>query len=59
MMETVDSISRFYGNSPKRQEAIENWIGDVLPDEKEKMKEMCRTWWVEIMKLLKFSWISS
>ena len=44
MMHTADSISRFFANSPKRQLALEKWIGDVLPDEKrKKMKEVCRT----------------
>ena len=48
MMHTADSISRFFSNSPKRQLALEKWISDVLPEEKrKKMKEMCRTRWVE------------
>ena len=48
MMQTSDTMSRFFSNSPKRQLALEQWISDILPEEKrKKMKEMCRTRWVE------------
>ena len=48
MMQTADSVSRFFSNSPKRQLALEKWIGELLPEEKRsKMKQMCRTRWVE------------
>ena len=48
MMQTADTISRFFSNSPKRQLALEEWIDSVLPEEKrKKLKEMCRTRWVE------------
>ena len=41
-------LSRFFSNSPKRQLALEKWIGELLPEEKRsKMKKMCRTHWVE------------
>ena len=49
MMQTADSVSRFFSNSPKRQLALEKWIGELLPEEKRsKMKQMCRTRWVEL-----------
>ena len=49
MMETADSITRFFNNSPKRQLELEKWIADVCPNEEKrrKLKEMCRTRWVE------------
>ncbi len=48
MMQTADSICRFFNYSPKRQLALERWIDDVLPGEKRhKLKELCRTRWVE------------
>ena len=48
MMQTADSISRFFKYSPKRQLALEKWIDDILLGEKRhKLKEMCRTRWVE------------
>ena len=49
MMEVVDSISRFFNNSPKRQLELEKWIAAVLPGEKKrrKLKMLCRTRWVE------------
>ncbi len=48
MMQTADTISRFFSNSPKRQLALEEWIDNVLPDEnRKKLKELCRTRWVE------------
>ena len=48
MMQTADSISRFFCNSPKRQLALEKWIEELLPEEKRsKMKQLCKTRWVE------------
>ena len=48
MMQTADSISRFFKYSPKRQLSLEKWIDDVLQGEKrQKLKEMCWTRWVE------------
>ena len=49
MMQTADSVSRFFNNSPKRQLALEKWIDSVLPEEerRKKLKEMCRTRWIE------------
>ena len=48
MMQTADTISRFFKNSPKRQLELEKWIDSVLPEEKrKKLKELCRTRWVE------------
>ena len=48
MMQTADSVSWFFSNSPKRQLALEKWIGELLPEEKRsKMKQMYRTLWVE------------
>ena len=44
MMQTADSVSWFFSNSPKRQLALEKWIGELLPEEKRsKVKQMCRT----------------
>ena len=48
MMQTADSVARFFNNSPKRQLALEKWIDSVLPEERRrKLKEMCRTRWIE------------
>ena len=48
MMQIADSVSRFFGNSPKRQLALECWIESIYADEKrKKLKAMCRTRWVE------------
>ena len=33
MMQTADSVSRFFSNSPKRQLTLEKWIGESLPEE--------------------------
>lgn len=42
MIQTADSISRFFKHSPKRQLALERWIDDILQGEKRhKLKEMC------------------
>ena len=48
-METADSITRFFNNSPKRQLELEKWIANICPNEEKrrKLKEMCRTRWVE------------
>ena len=48
MMQTADAIARFFKYSPKRHLALEKWIEDVVAGEKrKKVKEMCRTRWVE------------
>ena len=48
MMQTADKIARFFNNSPKRQILLEEWIESTLPDENQKkLKELCRTRWVE------------
>ena len=49
MMSCVDSIARFFNNSPKRQHCLEKWITDVTPatEKRHKLKELCRTRWVE------------
>ena len=48
MMQIADSVSRFFGNSPKWQLAIECWIESIFADKKrKKLKAMCRTRWVE------------
>ena len=42
MMQTADCVSWFFSNSPKRQLALEKWIGELLSKEKRsKMKQMC------------------
>lgn len=47
-MDTGDSICRFFCNSPKRQLALEKWIGEVLEGERRtKLKSLCKTRWVE------------
>ena len=49
MMQTADSIFRFFSNSQKRQLALEKWIDSTLPKEerRRKLKEMCQTKWVK------------
>ena len=48
MMQTADTISRFFSNLPKRQLALEEWIDNVLPDANhKKLKELWQTRWVE------------
>ena len=49
MMETADSVSRFFSNSPKRQLSLERWIDSIMPpaEKRRKLKELCRTRWVE------------
>ena len=48
MMQTADAVARFFNNSPKRQVLLETWIDKIFPDERrKKLKEMCRTRWVE------------
>ena len=48
MMQTADAVARFFSNSSKRQLALENWVDKIFQDEKrKKLKEMCRTRWVE------------
>ena len=48
MMQTADAIARFFSNSPKRQLALEEWVDTILQGEQQrKLKEMCRTRWVE------------
>ena len=34
MMQTADSVSWLFSNSPKSQLALEKWIGELLPEEK-------------------------
>ena len=34
----VDSISRFFNNSPKRQLELEKWIANALPREEKRRK---------------------
>ena len=47
-MDIADSICRLFGNSPKRQLCLEEWIVKVLEGEKRrKIKSMCKTRWVE------------
>ena len=48
MMQSADSVSRFFDNSPKRQLALDKSIEEEMPTEKrKKTKEMCKTRWVE------------
>ena len=53
MMQTADTVARFFNNSPKRQVLLDTWIDDtwidnVCPEERhKKLKEMCKTRWVE------------
>ena len=47
-MDVADSICRFFGNSPKRQLCLEEWIAKELEGEKRrKIKSVCKTRWVE------------
>ena len=48
MMQCADSVSRFFDNSPKRYLALDESIERECPEEKRrKLKQMCRTRWVE------------
>lgn len=50
MMGLADSVARFFKNSPKRQVALEMVINDESDSnypKRTKLKEMCRTRWVE------------
>jgi hypothetical protein len=50
MMGLADSIAGFFKKSPKRQIALEMVINDTSSDDRPKrtkLKEMCRTRWVE------------
>ena len=48
MMQTADTVARFFRNSHKRQLALEPWIEDIFErEERKKLKKMCRTRWVE------------
>ena len=52
MMGPADSIARFFKNSPKRQVALEMVICDMSGgngSKRQKLKEMCRTRWVECL----------
>ena len=56
MMQTADAVARFFNNSPKRQVLRETWIDNVFQEERrKKLKEMCRTRWVERHKAFSFS----
>ncbi len=47
-MQVADKVARYFGNSPKRQLALEAWIHDIFQGEKrKKLKEMCKTRWVQ------------
>ena len=47
-MDTADCICRFFNNSPKRQSALEEFIGKHLQGEKRrKLLSVCKTRWVE------------
>lgn len=48
IMDTGDSICRFFANSPKRQLALEKWVGQVIEGEhRRRLKSLCKTRWVE------------
>lgn len=50
MMELSDSVSRFFKFSPKRQASLEKFVDEEFVRNKTtkyKLKEMCRTRWVE------------
>lgn len=48
MMNQADGIARFFKNSPKRQLALERAIEEYsVAQKRTKLKEMCRTRWVE------------
>ena len=48
MMDTAESICRFFSNSPKRQLALEKWINVTQEGERRsKLKSICKTRWVE------------
>ena len=48
MVENVNEISLFFGNSPPRQRVIEAFIDQCAPSSKvKKLKSLCKTRWVE------------
>lgn len=48
MMSTADQVVRFFEFSPKKQNSLEKAIDNLIPDNnKRKLKELCRTRWVE------------
>ena len=48
MMQTADTVARFFNYSPKRQVLLETWIDNIFQEERrKKLKEMCKTRWVE------------
>ena len=47
MIQTANSVSQFFSNLLKRQQTLEKWISDMLPEENRKKMKLCRTWWVE------------
>ena len=47
-MDTADSVSQFFSNSPKRQLLFEKWVAQLCEGEKrQKLKSLCKTRWVE------------
>lgn len=48
MMDTLGEISRFFSYSPKRQALLAEMIKSISPEEKKsKLKDVCKTRWVE------------
>ena len=47
MMQCADKVALFLKNSMKRQLELEHWIDSTLEGKCKKLKEMCRTRWVE------------
>ena len=41
MMQTADKITHFFKYSPKWQHALETWIDDLFPKEKQKKLRRC------------------
>lgn len=53
MMDTAESICRFFSNYPKKQLALERWISETSEGERRtKLKSICKTRWVEHHELL-------
>ena len=47
-MDTADSVSQFFSNSPKWQLLFEKWVAQLCEGEKhQKLKSLCKTRWVE------------
>ncbi|XP_074658629.1 52 kDa repressor of the inhibitor of the protein kinase-like [Tubulanus polymorphus] len=47
MVDCAEKVYKFFDNSPKRTDYLENVIKEVCPSTKQRLKQMCRTRFVE------------